>query len=1804
MKKWLLTVLVLMIPVFIFGENYASLWKKVREAEKKDLPRVEYEQLQKIMSKAQKGRDYGQLLKAQLLGAQVLSEISPDSLRPEILRIKQCYDNTTDVVLRTVYETVLYRVTSRYTSLGFKVDEPELTDELCSQLAQVKEKEYVPFVIEGSDSEIFGRDLLSIIGYELGEYDALYRYYEKTGNRRAACVVAPHAFRYEKIEFIDSLLRQYGDLPEAGEIAIFRYDRMSRSDREQRLAFAREALGKWGSWKRMDYLRNEEKELTRPELNFSFDRVVVMPDESCRLVLKEMRNLQSLTLNVYQLNVDGDTNINPSRDYAEVKKVLGEVVHTQTRDYSDKKEWEFYNDQLTVPALPVGVYMIELTTPSGVSPLRRLYFVTDVYVIIEPQPVEGNERYVVVSARTGQPIAGAHLRIRNYRTYDEYKDYQGVTDEKGEYIFDGHDLIRYRREVFAYTDADRACPDRSSHGSYYYHPAAHSESRVNIYTDRSIYRPGQTVHVSALTYQVKRGFELSVSAEQKLMFRLYDANHKQVDQKEVTTDAYGVAAVDFTLPASGLTGSFRVEVGDERHYIRVEEYKRPTFYVEFPEVKTAYAAGDTLPVKGVAMSYAGVPVQEGKVSYKVVRRTAFWWWTYSHYWSRAVVGYGNDGDEIAHGEAVTDEKGQFVIDLPLILPKSADPAFYNFVVTADVTDKAGETRSGQLSLPLGNRKTALTVDLPQQIIADDKPQVTIKLMNAAGQSVKAKVRYQIDDAAWQTVDTDKPFALPVTKLASGSHLMKMVCEQDTLERKFVLFSLDDQVPATKTDDWFYQSSEQFPADGGPVTIQVGSSDDDVHIVYSVFSGSNLIERGAVDRSNRLFNLKLTYEEAYKNGLMLTFAWVKNQHCYTHTAQIRRPLPDKQLKLQWTTFRDRLKPGQQEEWTLSVSDAAGKPVDAQLMATLYDKSLDQIAPHGWTLTPSINVPLPSAYWQYPTYGTVSGFEHKSLKLLDVSELLFSKLDESVIPSPYHGRVRSRGSYDMVYETAMMPAPSPVMLEKKMMVANAEAAADSKQEEAAPEEAEQMEIRENLNETAFFYPQLTTDEHGRIAIKFTLPECLTTWRFLGVAHTKDMSYGSIEASAVAQKEVMIQPNVPRFLRDGDKAVIAARIHSLAEKNLTGSARLRLLDAETNAVVREWAQPVTLKAGATADVAFPVDVVSDGLSAHPLLVCQMTVSGNGFSDGEQHYLPLLPATERVLVTRPISQHQPGTVTFDLAQLIPADATQPRLTVEYTDNPAWLMVQSLPTLGMPSDDNAISLAAAWYANGLGRYIIQQQPEAKKAFTLWKQEGAEGTSLVSQLEQNQELKDVVLNETPWVLDADNETRQKQLLADFFDDNLMQNRLTSVINKLRQLQRSDGSWSWWPGMSGSFYMTVAVSEMLVRLNDLAGAQQESARLLDKAFDFMGKEMVEEVKDLKKLEKEGNEVGFPSYKALQWLYMVALDGRELPSDVNRANDYLLKLLKKDIRNQTMYEKALSAVIFSKFEPKRALEYVQSLKEYTVYREDIGRYYDTQRAGYSWFDYTIPTQTVAIEALKRITPDDLQTVREMQRWLLQEKRTQAWDTPVNSVNAVYAFLMGQESPLTVATAHAQMKIDGRQLETPKPTAAIGYVKTSVPATAKTLTVEKTSEGTSWGAVYAQFLQPARHIKDDASGLTVTRELLTADGKPLTDPVVGARVKVRITIDADRDYDFVQVIDKRAACMEPVRQLSGYRNGYYCAPKDNATCYYFDMMGKGRHTIETEYYIDRTGTYETGACTVQCAYAPAFHGITKSKEIKVKK
>lgn len=1821
------------MPLFIFGQSYASLWKKVAEAQKKDLPKTEYEVLQRIVEKAAQGKDYGQLMKAELQGAQVMAGISPDSLKPAMERIIERYENTDDVVLKTVYQTVLYRVGLQNRMLELGIEAPELTPELCEQLAQVKDKAYAPFIVKGINADIFDNDLLSVVGYELDrDFKNIHAYYNKVGNRRAACITAREVYEYATAEELDSVIKVYEDLSEAGELAMLRYQKISYLEKGARLAYIHEAMGKWSSWKRMKHtFENEEIRMTNPQFSVAYERQRVIPQQSQEVKLTELRNIGSLTMRVYRTTLDGDFRETPNypKGYAQVKPHLREVISEQTHTYTGKAPYEIFEDAMTLEGLPVGIYMVEFQTDKSTGFSRSLLHVTDVFTIAEPQPGNERMRYVVVSATTGQPIAGAHLRIRVYHTYKDYKDFQVETDAKGEYIFE-HEGTLHRLETWAYTDTDNFCEPLSDNSRYGSPNHPDDGTRICIYTDRAIYRPGQKVFASALLYQVTNGMDHQVVEGRYVHFMLRDANSKVVAEENVKSDAYGVAAMEFTLPESGLTGVFTIAVDGQRHHIRVEEYKRPTFHVDFPEVKQAYAAGDTLTVKGEAKSFAGVPVQGAKVSYKVVRRTAFWWWSYSRYWDTGALNYRSDGVEIYRGDATTGDDGTFEVIMPLEMPETDHPMFYHFEVSADVTDGAGETHNGLLSLPLGNRKQALSVELAEKMLLDDKPTATFHLTNAAGQKLDAEVSYRIDEGVWKKTKTNAPIAIADYQLKSGKHTLEGICEGDTVNREFVLFSLDDTTLATETEDWFYQSASDFPRDGGPVTIQVGSSAKDVHMVYSIFADNRLIQRGTADKSNELLNLKITYEESYGNGLLLNFAWVKNGQCYTHTATIRRPLPDKHLTLEWGTFRDRLKPGQQEEWTLTVRDAEGKPVDAQLMATLYDQSLDMIVPHQWSLSPYVYLPLPSNNWRYLSHHHLRDSGSRSWAPLSVKDLVFSRFDHSIYPSYYYrsfhgfgrgavmaGKGLSRG----VMDDMMVMEEAPMMANQEVMMAKAAVANDTDEAEGSVVEEQQgtedVQVRENLNETAFFYPQLTTNEQGVIALKFTLPESLTTWRFMGVAHTRDMHYGRIEGTTVAQKDVMIQPNVPRFLRHGDEATISARIFSTAEKTLTCQARLKLIDPETDAIVFEQSQPVSLKAGGTAAVTFPVDMTHVESS---LLICQMTVSGKGFSDGEQHYLPILPSTERVTVTVPLTQHQPGIQTVDVQKLIPADAKNSKLVFEYTNQPAWLMVQALPTVGTPCDDNAISQAASFYANSLGRYILNQNPQAKTAFELWKQE-ADGNSLTSALAKNQDLKDLVLNETPWVMDAERETEQKQRMGDFFDENLMQRRLDDAISKLNRLQSADGSWSWWPDMPGSFYMTVAISEMFVRLNAMAGEQSETRNMLTSAFSFMGQEIIEEVKEIKRQAKEyGIEPSFPSFKALEWLYLCTLDGRELPGDVQEANRYLLKLLKKDIKNQSIYEKALTAVILSTPEPKRALEYAQSLKEYTVYREDMGRYYDTPRAGYSWYDYKIPTQTVAIEALQRLTPNDQQTIEEMQRWLLQEKRTQAWDTPINSVNAVYAFLCGGEKGVvksekfSLSAENATVKVDGKPMELPKATAGLGYVKTPVSPESKEIAIEKTSEGTSWGAVYAQFTQSSMNIADTGSGITVKRELVPVKASNTSNSSnssnsstpslkVGDRIRIRITITADRDYDFVQVLDKRAACLEPVRQLSGWHNGSYCTPKDYSTNYYFDFLSKGQHVIENEYFIDRSGTYATGSCVVECAYAPEFRAVTHSQILNIK-
>ena len=1837
---FIIVAVFLLMPMGLFGQTYSDLWKQVDQAQNKDLPKTAISHLEKIEKKAQTEKAYGQLMRSTLMHAKLLAEVAPDSLSPAVVRLEQQEQQAiNNPVLQAVYDAVLSKIYLQNHQLTeeWKARSDDYRKKALARpdlLAQAKTDAYEPFVIKGKHSEIFNDDLLSVVGRELGEWKVLADYYKQTDNRRAACYTSLMSLEVvgdnrsyatsPYIKSLDSLIAIYGDLPDAGEIAMKRYNFMvgnTDATRAERAAWLQESIRRWSTWPRTNQLRNQWTELINPCYEVQVPDQVSEVGKQQTVTLPLLRNLQSLTMRVYRTKQKGDTELRPddSDDYKKLKGELTELTELRrTLTFSGHENYENFKDSILLDGLPAGVYMLEFQSQPETKVSRSLYFVSGMRIIMQHQP-NNTIRYVVVDATTGQPVSDSSLRLSFNNGWRKPKTYKNYTpDNKGEVIYRVEDN-KQPASAFATTKTDCYCPESNSYGRYTYYERQYNQIHTNLFTDRSIYRPGQTVHVAGIVWKDVSELDNQAVPNYKVNLVLRDANNKVVAEQQVVTDRYGKCNTLFTLPQGLLNGRFTIRANNGSTSIRVEEYKRPTFQVEFKEYKESYQAGDTIRTEGKALSYAGVPVQGAKVAYTVRRKVAFWWLSYSSYWETGYFGSGEQNDVLYEGEAVTADDGTFKVEMPLIIPKSTNnrPMYYNFVVEADVTDIAGETHSGTMSLPLGTKSTALTCDIPQKVRADEMPKVSFTRCNAAGQPIAGQVKYRLDGGKWQQCEANTSLSLSKGELKSGEHRLEAECGDDKVDMKFVVFGLDDKKPATKTDDWFYASNSQFPNDGKPVTIQVGSSDPDLHIVYSIYTGDELLESGSVKKDRALINRKFTYKEEYGNGILVTYAWVKNGQCHMHQHTIRRPMPNKSLKMTWQTFRDRLTPGQQEEWQLKITNPDGTPADASLMAVLYDKSLDQIASHYWSFYPSNYIPQPSTAWQWTSWNGINVRGSQSYQGLVVSDLRFSYFDANVYPhyvfysrsgmiGAFNTRAMAKASAPMVLEdgaaNAVMESVVTDKVEAKEEVAlGAQKAKNNDDEESKQEE---VQVRENLQETAFCYPTLQTDKDGQVVLKFTLPESLTTWRFMGVANTVDMLYGNITGEAIAQKDVMIQPNMPRFIRMGDEAELSARIFNTSDHAVSGQAKLILIDPETNNTVFEQQQPFAAESEKTSSVTFNYQP-QEGYS---LLICKMVAAGEGFSDGEQHYLPILPNSEYVTKTVPFTQHDAGVKTVDLTKLFPAGTKQQKLTVEYTNNPAWLMVQSMATIGQPWEHSAIEQAASYYSNLLAKTLIDQSPQVKGVFEQWKREAitSNSTTLDSQLEKNQELKDIVLSETPWVRAADRESEQKQRLGDFFDENLIKNRLAMAVEKLKKLQKGDGSFSWYPEMPGSTMVTVTVEEMLTRLRVMTGEQKEVKLMADKAFDYIGKEMVDLVKEMKKREKKGHKPTFPSFTALRWLYICALDGRQLSKDVQNANDYLYKLLKKDMKRQTIYEKALTTIILSKHgDAKLAAEYVQSLKEWTVYTEEMGRYYDTPRAGYSWYDYKIPTEVAAIEAIQMVKPQDEQTVDEMRRWLLQEKRTQMWDTPINSVNAIYAFLKGQNS-LETKGSPTVLAIDNTPIETSKATAGVGYVKTAITnPQGKIFTATKTSEGTSWGAVYAQFFQKTSDIEASQSGIKVTREIRMSNGQKLASNTltVGERIKIRLTIESERDLDFVQVVDRRAACMEPVKQLSGYHNGAYCSPKDNATHYFYYGISKGKHVIETEYYIDRAGTYETGTCTVGCAYAPEYRATTPSMTLKVK-
>lgn len=1822
MKRNILSLLIALFATMqVAAQTYDNLWKQAEINAQKAQPKSEIAVMKKIIAKASAAKDYGQLLAAEIRQMTLWKEISADSLTPNVKRMEAEVLKVNDPALKAVRYAVLgkvYRDMNEKKSQEFfkkALGQPEL-------LARHTSAEYVPLTLKGVDGSSFNNDLLHLIGFEADSKEAylqLYTYYNKVGNRGAACLCAYkliEKYRQDDVrevkkskylQIIDSLIQIYQDIPEAGELAVehFRFMEGATDAKPQdKLNYINYALSRWGEWSRMNELRNAQKRLTEPMFRVKDMPQVLRPGEKVWVQL-DVRNLQNLKISISRLNITADNDYN-AQDEATYKMLLKKTtkLHQKdfSRDYYGRPDYETVKDSIEIGGnLPLGAYLMEVTSDNtGIAPQRELFYVSNLAVMIQQLP-DDKHRYVVVNATDGQPVPGAKIMLYD-RDYDvktgKWKRLvhaRLTTDENGEAYFknvDGNVLISTSNDKF--TPAKDIYLSRTR-----YYEQKDDKIKHQLFTDRSIYRPGQTVHASAISYIVKKGLDASVPGKSmELNFILRDANGKQVAEQKATTDEYGTASVDFELPKEGQTGLYFISVnGTVTKYVRVEEYKRPTFEITFPKVNEKYNWGDTVVVKATAKTYSGVPVQGAKVEYQVTRRNQLWWW-----------GAGSAGQLVKTDSCVTREDGTFDVEIPLEASLSgkdeADMSefmriarFFNFEVSAIVTDISGESHEGVMSLPLGTKPTILTVNLPKRIETDSLKTVIFAYRNASGMPISSRLKYRIDKGEWKDAEANAPVSIKEYASSSASsslvwksgvHQLEAICGQDTLQQKFTLFSMKDTHPVEPTTEWYYQTAKTFPRDGKPVYIQVGSSENGAHIVYSIIAGNKLLEKGAWELGDSIVTLPFTYKEEYASGIVLNYSFVKQGKCYTRMMSIARPLPEKKLNIAWKTFRNRLTPGQKEEWTLKITTPDGKPAKAQLMSVLYDKSLDQIAPHSWKMSLGFSQWLPSCYWTsnlwYYTMDLLGVYPTKYFdqKQLDVDKfdgkffsyyaymqaVELSKLERSSGGTVESVRIEKHSS---VKDEVVREEAKGIWIRSSKMTRVGAAAPSANKVFDVVEEMPQfaggsgsdarqfldkVQVRENMNETAFFYPALESDNNGNVAIRFTLPESVTTWKFMGLAHDKEMRNGLLVDEAVAQKTVMVQPNMPRFLREGDKSTIVVKLFNTSDKKVSGNTRMQILDPETNKVVWQKTQNYSIDAEGSATISFDVQGLKEGV-----YINKVVAAGNGYSDGEQHYLPVLSNRELVVNTLPITLHQKGEQNFDLSKLFlnkegkqAKGAEEAKVTIEYTNNPSWLMVKALPAISNPDEEDAISLMSAIYANTITNHV-----------------------------------------------------QKHLSL----ENLTQEsiRLQNQVEKLKKLQNPDGSFSWWKGMKGSRYMTTSVAEMMVRLNAIAGVQKSTARMLTSAIDYLSWQTAQEVREMKKQEEKKQKVS-PSEQALHYLYILSMDGRKMKQNLEADKAYLLEKMSKMTGDFSIYGKARAAVVLARNSQQNAAyrekagEYLQSVNEYAVYREEMGRYYDTRKALYSWRNYKIPTQVSVIEAMQMLKPNDKQTIEELQRWLLMSKRTQVWDTPVNTVDAVYAFMKGNESNWNRKAENAVLKLDGKLLPMPQDSTTLGYVKTERPGKASKLSIDKKSDYTSWGAVYAEFKQPISEIGSMESGIKVRRVIVPAESESKGNAQVGEKVKVTLIITADRDYDFVQITDKRAACLEPVNQLSGYQWGIGCyvSPRDHATNFYFDRLSKGKHIVEMEYYVDRKGDYQSGTCIAECTYSPEFGGRTETYELKV--
>lgn len=1655
---------------------------------------------------------------------------------------------------------------------------------------------------------------------------------------------------------LDSLYRLYGNEPYGAEIDIVKLTLLEsqsyqgprqRQDsiRTAMYSLCKESIAKYPGYERINIMKNRLSEMEQPVLNIQQSSRNVYPGKELTIKL-QCNNTPTIRVRIYKSTRQPE--MTWKRLYNKTKQMRGALVKEVTYKVDFRNSYTQSDTTLTIPMDKLGLYEYEISAPGKNLSANVCFSVSRLGSLTRNT---GNKTEVLVlDAESGTPIKDATViyYVTNMKNGNPEKSGEARTDKDGLAVLPDNKKISLYRPV---SGDDSAATPTTVYPYGTYRPEITKENTdLSIFTDRGIYRPGQTVYFKGIAY-VKNSDNPHVVANRTYTVILRDANNKEIATKTLTTNKFGSFNGEFTIPAQTLAGNFNIT--SERTYvsIKVEEYKRPTFKVEIDPIKQEVAFGKPVHIKGNATTFSGVSLQTGEVNWQIKLRP-FWFRIYMPYI------FDFSGEQITSGTARIDDKGEF--DIPFVPEQPATtagrPAYQSYEVTATITDSKGETQEARYTFSVGDTGILLLVQPKERQMESDSAKVDVTAFTVNGEKVIAHGTYELYSLQDKPEKTD-PFGIekyPVDKevasgnfttkepiassvfrnLPSGRYQLKVKATDQngktvTAENDFILYDRKDKRPPVFSHMWLVENRTTC-LPGEEAEFVFGTSDKHTHILYEIFDMNNKCkERKYIGLSDENRTFRIPFKEEDGDGFTVSFTFVKEGQVYITQIPVKRALPDRRLTIRPETFRDHLLPGSKENWKFHITSADSMPVSAEVLASMYDASLDRLYPFNWSFYPKryINLPAPR-FTAGSAFTFDSKYEAADTKYLQVPQFEYDQINWQNVLYGVRLYVTGAGKGNILMKSA---APNAAVVESTMdQEAGFDEARLAENTIVAEEEStstvfrqiqpEPVQIRENFNETAFFYPALVTDTEGDVAFSFTMPESNTTWKLQLLAQTEDLKYGYLEKEVITSKPLMILPNLPRFLRQGDEVSLSTQIMNQSGSIAEGRARLELFDPENDQPVvclTKSQKLFTLEAGSTATVnwTFTVPVVNDGL-----IGCRIVAESDKGSDGEQHLLPVL--SDQILLTESTPFYLFDT-NEQTVKLNHKGKTPFRLTLELTANPVWYAVQALPTVTQPDNDNIISWFAAYYSNTLASHIASANPRIRQLVDQWKAKGGTASTLYSNLQKNEELKNILLQETPWVLAAENETEQKQRLSLLFDLNRARQSRETALRQLLEQQTPEGAWCWFKGMLPSREITTYILKGMSQLTRLGAIEynQQEKEMQIKALNYLDKQLQQDYEELKKA-NPGWQKHVVGPWTLDYLF-VRSNYRDIPEPGNarEAFRFYTASAEKNWKKQSLYGKGETALLMNRNGKKEVADAIVAwLRKTATIAPDKGMYWANNRSGNSFFVTPVDTHCLLMDVFHELAPDAKDTDR-MKQWLLSQKQTRNWGTVPATVHAIYALLLTGSDWLdtrNICTA----RWGDRTYSTNTGEAATGYLKVTLPDekeivdAGNSITVRKEGSAPAWGAVYEQYFEDIDQVEKQKGTLDVEKKLFIEvnDGAerqlhPVTQerPLrIGDKVIIRLTVRTDRDMDYVFLKDLRPGCFEPADQLSGstYRDGawYYQSPTDISENFFFDRLPQGTYVLEYAAYVSRTGRYAEGISTIQCLYAPEFVSHTGGSELEV--